>query len=120
MSVIAAQIPIFADLANISDLSVLAALIREDGLDAKAGWDMKWVLDASGYKVAVVPVAHQTETLVAYTNGSICAGGVSLTPAPFVAKTGRQTEDKKQFDPLRTQRSKAGPSASAQPIQVAP
>lgn len=31
--------PVFADLQNIFDLSLVAALIRAEGLDRKAGWD---------------------------------------------------------------------------------
>jgi hypothetical protein len=103
---LAAAVPIFADLENIADLSVLAALIRADQLDDKAGLDLKWVLDANGYAVATVPVAHTTETLVAYTNGSICAGGVSLSPDPWIAKSARRADDKNQLAAVRQQREK--------------
>jgi hypothetical protein len=98
---LAADLPIFADLQNIADFSVLAALIRSDQLDEKSGLDLKWALDASGYPVATVPVAHTTQTLVAFTSGSICAGGVSFTAQPWIAKTSRQADDKNQLAAVR-------------------
>ncbi|MEX2213561.1 MAG: DUF1598 domain-containing protein [Phycisphaeraceae bacterium] len=57
-------IPAFADLANLSDLSLAAALIGSDKLHDKAQWDMTWVLDEKGYEVAKVKVPTTAETLV--------------------------------------------------------
>jgi len=112
---LAAAIPLFADLQNVADLSMLATLIRADGLDRKAGWDRAWLLDArGGHKVATVPVPQTADTLVSFRNGSIAAGGVSLNIAPAVDKSARVTDDKdalavprQQLVKLRTERSAA-------------
>ncbi len=60
-------IPSFADLANLTDLSVFAALINQENLHKKINWNMAWVLDAkSGYPVPRVKVPTTAETLVNY------------------------------------------------------
>lgn len=72
----------YADLANLADLSVLAALIAEDKLAEKVGWDLEWVLKE--YKVAEVDVPKNAETLVNYNVTSktviYAGGGVVLNP----------------------------------------
>ena len=57
-------IPAFADLANMSDLSLAASLIGSDKLHEKAQWDMTWVFDAKGYQPAKVKVPTTAETIV--------------------------------------------------------
>jgi hypothetical protein len=44
---IAKQIPVFADLENIMDLSVVATLIVQEGLAEKAGLDLSSMIDSS-------------------------------------------------------------------------
>lgn len=77
-------IPAFADLHNVADLAVLAALITEDRLYEQAGWDPAWILKPDGYRPAPVVVPKQAETLVnASTKGRrtvTCAGGVHVAP----------------------------------------
>ncbi|MDH3585384.1 MAG: DUF1598 domain-containing protein, partial [Phycisphaerae bacterium] len=59
-------IPSFADLANLSDLGLLAALIARHDLHDQAKWDLAWFLDPSGYRVARVPTPATARTLVNY------------------------------------------------------
>lgn len=75
--------PLVADLQNLADLSIVAALVKRDGLDRRAGWDAAWVLgdSAGGFPVARVTVPKVADALVNYTNGAIAAGGVMLSPA---------------------------------------
>lgn len=78
----------WADLANVSDLGVLAALIGRDALHEKVGWDVAWVLDA--YPVAKVDVPQNARTLVNFrttqTHVLLTAGGVKLVPGEYVEK----------------------------------
>ncbi|HEY8666650.1 MAG TPA: DUF1598 domain-containing protein [Tepidisphaeraceae bacterium] len=91
---LAAAVPLFADLQNIADLSIVSALIRHDRLDEKCGWDLAWVKDPKGYPVPTVAAPKTADTLVNFTNGSLAAGGVILSPETVVAPEARE-EDKK-------------------------
>ena len=88
--------PLVADLQNLADLSVLAALVQREKLDRKAGWDTAWLMRSGdgGFPVAKVPVPLNAEALASYSNGAIAAGGVSLAPARVVA--GPTEKDEKQ------------------------
>lgn len=85
---LARHIPAFADLANLSDLSVLSALIAKEGLHAKVGWDLAWALDPAQCKIDAVKAPASAQTLCQYRqygNQTIyVAGGVLLSPAAFV------------------------------------
>lgn len=75
---LAARVPEFADLQNVSDLTLVLQLLRDDGLTKKAGVDWSWVLDPDNYAVATVPTPKFAETQVAFSSGAVAAGGVSL------------------------------------------
>ena len=76
---LAAAVPAFADLANITDLSLLAALIGKDRLHEKAGWKLDWILSEKGYPVPKVPVARTADTLATYRAGVYIVGGVDVS-----------------------------------------
>jgi hypothetical protein len=84
----------FADLWNLADLAVLAALIDTDGLAAKCNWDLDWVLDGNGYPVPQVTVPKTAEALGNYKVVSkkllFAAGGVSFDMQSTVAKRNSQ------------------------------
>jgi hypothetical protein len=94
MPQLATAVPLFADLQNVADLSVVSTLIRRDKLDAKAGLDLSWILSESNYRPAPVPTPRTAETLVNYTNGSLVAGGVTLNPSAVTAETNREPDQK--------------------------
>jgi hypothetical protein len=82
------HIPAFADLANLSDLAVLSALIAKEELHTKAGWDLAWTLAPDGFKTDSVAAPTSALTLCNYRqygNTTIfVAGGVLLSPGSFV------------------------------------
>jgi hypothetical protein len=86
--------PLYADLQNVADMSVVAALIRKDDLARKSGLDISWVLSESNYATARFPTLLTAETVVNYTNGSIVAGGVTLDPNKVVSSTNREQDEK--------------------------
>jgi hypothetical protein len=106
--------PLLAELQNIADLSVVAALIRRDKLDQKVNWDMGWATqqssgDAAGsFPIAKVPVPKNADALANYSNGAIASGGVVLTPAQVLATPAeKETAEKGKAGPLDEARKKA-------------
>lgn len=73
----------FADLANLADLALVAALIGTDKLHEKIGWDLSWVTDPKGYPAATMAVPKNALTLVNYHAGArmviFSSGGVRLS-----------------------------------------
>lgn len=108
MPALAVAVPLFAELQNVADESLVANLIRRDRLAEKVGWDDAWVIDPAACPVKQIPVPRTAQTLVSYTNGSIVAGGVMLRLGPFVGEQSRQTDEQntlaavqKPFDQLQ-------------------
>ncbi len=74
----AAAVPAFADLWNLTDLALVGALIERDKLHVKAQWNMDWVLKKDGYPVAKVEVPREADTMANYRLGAYIIGGVVL------------------------------------------
>ena len=85
MSDVAAKVDALADLQNVTDCFMTAALIRQDRLLEKAGLDFAWLLGpvAAPYKTASLPVPRTAETVVRISGNVIAQGGVSLAYASF-------------------------------------
>jgi hypothetical protein len=87
---LAERMPIFAELQQLIDWTMLAALIRLEHLDERAGWQMSLFLDVDRMPHEVHPVPRQTECLMntkATGSGVIVgqfSGGVTLYPETFV------------------------------------
>ena len=100
MDKMCAGVPLFADLQNMADLSMVATLIRLDKLDDKVKWDTLDVYAAIGWPVMTLPPARTVDTLVNYTNGAICYGGVSLASEPLLDPEKRKKDVKRTLKPL--------------------
>jgi hypothetical protein len=98
---LATVVPLFADLQNIADLSVVSALIDKDRLERKSGVDFAWILSETNYKTLAVPTPRTAETLVNYANGSLVAGGVTLDPSGVVAADNRERDAKDALKGLK-------------------
>ncbi len=85
---LAATIPVFADLQNVSDLALLANLIRRDKLDQRLGWDIAAAL--ADYTVPATPAPKTVETQAGMTSGSIVAGGIAFHFTTVLAPDNRQ------------------------------
>lgn len=85
----------WSDLANLSDLSVLAAIIGKEELHKKAAWDLSWVLDPKGYPVAEVKCPRYAHRLANYSYAGnmllFTSGGVWIGPMDWAD---RMSEDK--------------------------
>lgn len=93
---LAVAVPLFAELQNIADESLLGNLIRHDHLAERIGWSegYAWLLDDKACSVTTIPIPRNAQTLVSITNGSLVAGGVVLTLGPFVDDKSREPDDK--------------------------
>ena len=100
--------PIYADLQNLADLSLLTALIRQEKLSQMADWDFNWALDDEKYSVRKLPVPKQTPTLTNFTSGSIVAGGVRISSSVFIAANQRETDDSGKLQEIRSKRPAVG------------
>jgi hypothetical protein len=103
MPQLAQAAPIYADLQNVADLSVLGALIRQEKLAAKTGWDFTWAMDDGKCPLQKIPVPRKTATLTNFASGSVVAGGVSLNTTAVVAKDQRQPDESGALSRVRTQ-----------------
>lgn len=83
------HIPAWADLANLSDLAVLSALIARDGLHTKTGWDLSWILDPAACKLAPINAPKSALTLCNFRSTSqltvFASGGVLLAAESWIS-----------------------------------
>jgi hypothetical protein len=98
-----AAVPLFAELQNIADESLLANLVRHDRLDRKVGWDMSFVYDDSACPVARLAVPKTCDTLVSAVSGSLACGGVMLEMGPLVIEKSREPDKKDALSAVRDQ-----------------
>jgi hypothetical protein len=98
---LAAANPLFADLQNVADVSLVAGLVRADRLQEKSGCDLSWLMEEGNHKVRSVPVPRSCDTLVHFVSGSVAAGGVSLTPDPWMQNKAREVDRSKALEPVQ-------------------
>jgi hypothetical protein len=98
MPAVAAQVAAIADLQNLADEFMVAALIRKDGLEQKAGVDFSWIR-SDAYHVASLQVPQTAETLVSDNGAMIAEGGVKLESAALAAT--ERTGDSAKAQALR-------------------
>ncbi len=93
--------PAYADLQNLSDLALVASMIRKDRLARAVSWNLDWIQKSGGYRVRQVPVPTHCETLANYKAGTYAVGGVYLNLKPY---TNSRETDKTQS--LKTTRKR--------------
>ncbi len=109
---LATKYPIYAELQNVFDLALVAAIFNAHDLPEQAGWHMKWFLDPDKYQVATSEPPRQTESVISHRlvdRGQIIAGvsgGVRADPYRYVngdalktTSTGQLTSDYRQSKP---------------------
>lgn len=87
---IAKVTPVFAELQNITDLSVLIALLQKKQLVQKVGWQMSLFLDEEKTPLVKRNVPRQVQSVYSHRRAGrlilgLVAGGVELTPGRVVA-----------------------------------
>ncbi len=86
---LAAKYPVYAELQNICDAALVAAIIETEQLDDAAGWSMAWLGDERRHVVAKGNAPQSVETVAAHrTIGgkhivAAVSGGVRIEPRKF-------------------------------------
>jgi hypothetical protein len=88
---IARRSPVFTELRNVIDLSIVAAYLAHHKLPEKASWTMATFLDEQAYAVETLNVPKQVETAVA----SVWKGNRLMTPVGG----GVRIQPRKALDP---------------------
>jgi hypothetical protein len=108
--------PVYAELRNLCDLALAAALVREEGLPERIGWHMTCFGDPRGYPVEFSEAPKEVETVANYrivnrqTFVAGVSGGVRVEPASLVR---RQAIEVEQYPRLQADRPAAGPKLPA-------
>ena len=107
---LAAQDPVFADLQNIFDLSLVSALVHSNGVAQQVGWKPDSFASESGFHTQKTEVPEELMTAAAYkvySGGSIViqvAGGVRVDMTNLAS-------DKAEMETVE-ELAKAAPAAS--------
>lgn len=113
---LAGKYPVYAELQNLCDAALVAAVIKSDKLDDAAGWEMAWLGDDKRYAVAKSSAPQTVDTVAAHRmiGGkhivAAVSGGVRIEPAKFAS--GEQIQTTKS-------NSLAGELKSSRPAEVA-
>ena len=112
---LAEKYPVYADLENVFDLALVAALVQEHKLCEQVGWHMSHLGDPKSFAVALGESPTEVETVLAHRiteSGRILAGisgGVRCDPALRVAAAEIKTDT---YGLLKAERSGAQPEES--------
>jgi hypothetical protein len=108
--------PIYAELRNVCDLALAAALLREERLPERIGWHLTCFGDPAGYPVELSEAPKEVETVAncrvvnRTTFVAGVSGGVWLQPAKLVQ---RQAIEVENYPRLGTTRPAAAPKPAA-------
>ena len=96
---LAEKYPVYADLQNIFDLALVAALVESQKLDEQVNWHMTCFGDPRQYKVALARAPQSVESVINHrlVNGKHLivgvSGGVLAQPYKFVASRAIKTDN---------------------------
>lgn len=99
--------PVFADLRNIFDLALVAAVCRSQRLHERAGWELSTFAADGGYRIARYPVPQVVDSVVnhrTYNGRDIVvqvAGGVQADLLSVAQDQSLAREDVKLYDVAR-------------------
>lgn len=90
---LAERSPVFAELQNVFDLAVLAALIEREDVRRRTAWPMSTLLDEEQFPVSTFRVPKFVESSATTTSRARSilglVGGVTLTPGQVVGQRSR-------------------------------
>ncbi len=112
------EYPIYAELRNLFDLALVAAVIREEDLAGKVGWHVTCFGDSNGYHVPLAPAPKTVESVIHHrivNRMQIVAGvsgGVRVDPADLAKRYAMETD---RDGKMGSQRAAATPTIQALP-----
>jgi hypothetical protein len=95
--------PIYADLRNIFDLALVAALVREEDLGNKVGWHMVSFGNPKAYAVERGPAPKEVDSVMNHRviNGihvvAGVSGGVSVHPTSLVTSNSMEVDQSRKL-----------------------
>jgi hypothetical protein len=116
---LAVKYPIYAELQNIFDLALVAAIVRAEGLADRVDWHATCFSDANQFPVELGFAPKRVDTVINHrmvnqtTILAAVSGGVRVDPAGLVKKTAIQTDD---YGLLSGQRTAAKPAAQPRDV----
>ena len=104
---LAEKSPVFAELQNLIDLSVFAALVQKERLAEKAGWKMTTLLDEQRFSHPTFNVPKKIASLVNYKRAGsnivgLVGGGVTIRPQQVLDKAASSSSSGQRLDSIRT------------------
>lgn len=95
--------PVFAELQNIIDLAILAALFEKDQLPQRAGWSMELFLDSQLTPVARGNSPSRVASVCNYRRAGnsiigLVGGGVTISPGQLVRQAVYQREGNRELE----------------------
>lgn len=104
---LAEKSPVFAELQNLIDLSVFAALVQKERLAEKAGWKMTTLLDEQRFGHPTFNVPKKIASLVNYKRAGsnivgLVGGGVTIRPHQVLNKAASSSSSGQRLDSIRT------------------
>jgi len=112
---LARKYPVYAELRNLCDLALVAALLRKEDVAGKVGWHMTCFGDSGAYQVDLAAAPKTVRTVanhrVVRSGNKIhtlagVSGGVRVDPTSLVAREAIETE---RNGPLADKRAEAVP-----------
>jgi len=104
---IADAVPVYANLRNMIDMSIVAAYLQKEGAYAKTNWDMAFFGDEAQFKTerlneiqfaqTATNAVRRSATLVSYPTG----GGVVVRPATALDEENLKYDDKGEVEAKR-------------------
>jgi len=61
---LAEKYPVYADLQNVFDLALVAAIVQQEGLAERVGWHLTCFGNPQEYEVELAPAPRQVETVI--------------------------------------------------------
>ncbi|MGQ0636250.1 MAG: DUF1598 domain-containing protein [Planctomycetaceae bacterium] len=110
---LASAVPVYAELQNMFDLAVLAALFKKERLPERIGWRMELFLDSERAALTKHAVPRQVDSLSNYKviSGKLyvaqVCGGVTIDPQQVLMQAEFQLSED---EPLRAARATAFPA----------
>lgn len=105
---LADEMPIFAELQNALDLSILAALFKKERLPQKIGWQMSLLLDSERATYATAPAPKHVASVVNYKTAGrgmivgLVGGGVVVNAMDTVRAIEFKTDQAARVEGVRT------------------
>ncbi|MEX2286205.1 MAG: DUF1598 domain-containing protein [Planctomycetaceae bacterium] len=116
---IADNSPVFAELQNLFDLLIVAALLQKESIPKKVGWEMGVFLDESrtafprGHVPRQVPTVANARRANRNVILGLVGGGVGITPRQVLESTEIKVDTERRLAGDRDNAARAGAGADA-------